>query len=150
MTSYRQTSLSRFIALLLVAILIIPHTAFTADAVEPRASYYLESYVSYICAMGNGELQIWYRVTGTQRWADLGVITIQLYESSDNTNWSWVETFIYTDYEQMLGHNTGHIIDYVPYEGTPGKYYIACVCIWGGDGTTGDSREYWTSSVLCT
>ena len=102
------------------------------------------SYTSYICHMGSGELQIWFRVTGVDDWADIGVLTIYLYESTDQTNWTRVKTFRHMDYEQMLGHNFGHHMNYVTYQGTVGRYYKAYVCIWAGSETDGDSRYIWT------
>lgn len=140
----------RIVVCFLIAVVMLSFTAVPAYAVESRASDYLESYTSYICAMGDGELQIWFRVTGSDDWADLGVLTIRLYESSDGANWTWVKTFRHTSYQQMLGHDTGHVMSYVSYEGTPGKYYKAYVTIWAGDAdNNGDTRYFWTDPELC-
>ena len=133
--------LYRIIAFLLCTIFILPSVA---QAAEPRASYYLSSYTSYICHMGGGNLEIWYRVTGEDDWADIGVLSIELYESSDQVNWSWVDTFQHYNYEEMLAHDTWQHMSHVDYEGTTGKYYKAYVCIWAGDENNGDARYIWT------
>lgn len=136
----------RIVALFLVFALIIPCNvnAATIDPLMPCASDYLASYTSYICHMGDGELQIWFRVTGVSRWADIGALTIMVYESVDQTHWTRVETFMHNDYPEMLDHDSGHHMGYVTYQGRPGKYYKAYVCIWAGSETDGDSRYIWT------
>ena len=147
MTATKGTLLRRIIACVLVIILIVPFNANAAvpETVAPLASDYLTSYTSYICHMGDGDLEIWYRVTGTGTQADIGVLTIMLYESSDQVNWTRVTTFMHYEHESMLAHDTWHHMSHVDYEGTEGKYYKAYVCIWAGDeNNNGDSRYIWT------
>lgn len=120
------------------------------EMVAPMASDYLMEYTAYICAMGGGDLEIWFEVTGTGTWADIGVVTIYLYESTDNQNWYWVKTFMFEDYDGMLEHNTYYCMNYVPYEGVPGRYYKAYVQVWGGSEDNGDSRYFWTPVERCT
>lgn len=142
MTHTKHRAFHKIIALLLCIIFIIP---VTAQAVEPRASDYLSSYTSYICHMGGGDLEIWYRVMGEYDWADIGVLNIQLFESTDQVTWSRVTTFQHYNYEEMLAHDTWFHMSHVDYEGTEGKYYKAYVCIWAGDeNNNGDARYIWT------
>ncbi len=142
MSRFRTSLIYKTIAILLCVLLVLPATVY---AVEPRASYYLESYTSYICHMGGGDLEIWYRVTGTDDWADIGVLSIQLYESTDQVNWTWVKTFMHHENDSMLAHNTGHHMSHVDYDGRLCKYYRAYVCIWAGDeNNNGDARYFWT------
>lgn len=141
MRFFQQRMPRRIIAIVLCVVLLVP---FTAQAVEPRASYYLSSYTSYICHMGGGDLEIWYRVTGEDDWADIGVLRIQLYESIDQVNWTRVAVFQHYDYDTMLAHDTGHHMSHVDYQGTLGRYYRAYVCIWAGSETDGDARYIWT------
>ena len=141
MSDLRTSVIYKAIAILLCIVLVIPTSV---CAVEPRASYYLNSYTSYICHMGGGDLEIWYRVTGTGTIADIGILSIQLFESTDQVNWTRVAAFSHNNHEDMLVHDTWHHMSHVDYEGTLGKYYRAYVCIWGGDGTNGDARYFWT------
>jgi len=124
--------------------------AATPETVQPRASAYLAAYSAYICAMGDGNLEIWFEVVGTGTWADLGVLTIYLFESTDQQNWTRVDTFHYVDYPGMLEHNTSFCMSHVDYEGIPGRYYKAYVCIWAGPEDGGDARYIWTPVELCT
>lgn len=150
----RKKLFVQVIAVILVMTLIMPINVGAAvpDAVQPRASDYLMAYTAYICAMGNGELEIWFSVTGTRIWADIGTLDIFLYESDDTVNWRRVKTFRHTDYddETMLAHNTFDHVSCVEYQGTPGKYYKAFVCVWAGSETDGDSRYFWTDPEWCT
>lgn len=141
MSRFPTSVIYKTIAIILCFVLVIPATVY---AVAPRASYYLESYTSYICHMGGGNLEIWYRVTGTGTQAELGVLSIQLFESADRINWTRVTTFEFYDTEGMLAYNTFQHMSHVDYEGRLGKYYRAYVCIWGGDGVNGDARYFWT------
>ena len=146
--------LVKLIAIALVISLCAPIGAQAAmpETVQPMASAYLTSYRDYICAMGDGNLEIWFDVTGTGTWADIGVLDIFLYESTDNVNWSWLKTFQFTDYddETMLAHNTFSHMSHVDYEeGVPGRYYKAYVCIWAGPEDGGDARYIWTPVERC-
>ena len=153
MEKKRNRFFIKLISTILAVILFTPiHVqAAVPDTVSPMASSYLSSYTAYICAMGNGELQIWYEVCGTRTQEYLGVLSIQLYESTDNVNWSWVKTFLHEDYDTMLAQNTFFHMDCVTYyEGVPGRYYKAYVGIWGGPDDCGDSRYIWTPVEICT
>lgn len=120
------------------------------ETVSPRASAYLASYTAYICAMGGGDLEIWFEVIGTGTWADIGVLRVYLYESTDNSNFYWVKTFTFTDHPNMLWHNDFCCVDHVDYEGVPGRYYKAYVQIWAGPEDGGDTRYIWTPVERCT
>ena len=138
--------LVKLIAIILVVSLCAPIGAQAAmpETVQPMASAYLMAYTAYICSMGDGNLEIWWEVTGTRTLADIGVLSVSLYESTDGTNYYWVDSFRFTDYPNMLWHDTSICVDHVDYEGVPGRYYKAYVHIWAGTEDTGDGRYIWT------
>ena len=142
----------RLIAFCLIVSLCAPigAQAATTETVQPLASAYLVSYTAYICAMGDGDLEIWFEVLGTGTWADIGVLLVSVYESTDNSNFSWVHSFSFTDYENMLWHDDYICVDHVDYEGVPGRYYKAYVHVWAGPEDGGDGRYIWTPVELCT
>ncbi len=143
----------KVIATVLAVILFTPIHAQAAvpETVSPMASAYLASYTAYICAMGDGELQIWFEVLGTGTQEYLGALIVYLYESTDNENWDCIKTFLHEDYDTMLTQNIFTHANYVPYyEGVPGRYYKALVGIWGGPDDCGDSRYIWTPVEICT
>ena len=143
--------LVKLIAIALVVSLCAPIGAQAAmpETVQPMASAYLMDYRAYICAMGNGDLEIWWEVCATRTLADVGVLMISLYESTDNSNFYRVKAFSFTNYPQMLVHDDYFCMDYVSYEGVPGRYYKAYVQIWAGPEDGGDTRYIWTPVERC-
>ena len=149
----RNRYLIKLIAAALAAILLTPVQAYAAvpETVSPMASAYLASYTAAIHPAGNGELQVWFRVTGTGTQDYLGALIVYLFESTDNENWDCIKTFLHEDHDTMLAQNTYAHMGHVIYnEGVPGRYYKAYVGIWGGPGDTGDARYIWTPVVVCT
>ena len=147
----RSRFLVKLIAICLIVSLCVPVGAQAAmpETAQPRASDYLWDYTAYICAVGNGDLEIWWEVTGTGTWADIGVLSISLYESTDNSNFYCVDSYSFTDYRNMLWHNDYMSMDYVDYDGVPGRYYKAYVHIWAGHEDGGDGRYIWTPVERC-
>lgn len=143
----RKHLLFKVVAIILIVACVLPVSAM---AVEPRASDYLTGYSAYVYRAGWAKIQVWFDVTGTGYLDEIGALEIQIYESKDNENWTWVDTYGYSDHDGMLGYNdythTGHI----EYKGTLGRYYKAYVCIWGGKDGDGDTRYFWTNSEKAT
>ena len=153
MINRKKNTFVKLVAVILVIAFMAPISVSAAmpETVMPMASNYLMGYTAYICAMGSGELEIWFEVTGTGTQEYLGVMTIYLYESADNVNWTWVKTFRHIDYEQMLLTNVVFNVNHVDYdEAVPGRYYKAYVGIWGGPDDTGDARYIWTTVERAT
>lgn len=142
----------KVIALCLAFSLAAPATAYAARAetVMPLGSDYLGSYQVMVEPMGNGEIQVWFIVTGVKTLDEIGALSVKLYESTDNTNWTRVETYLHEDCPGMLAYNDFIHGSYVSYQGTAGKYYKAFVCIWGGEDGLGDRRYVWTNPALAT
>lgn len=146
MITKRTTSI-RVISLLLVFMFLLPTSV---SALETRASYYLDAYTAYIYPAGWGKVQVWFVVDGTGTMDEIGALEIQLFESKDNENWTWVETFRYPDDSGMLGFNNYFHDGYVEYNGTIGRYYKAYVCVWAGKDGDGDTRYFWTTPKKAT
>jgi len=142
----------RFVAMILVMALTLSVGAMPAAAqsVQPRASDYLGSYSAYIYPAGSGKIQVYFTVTGTEVQEALGALTIQLYESTDNSNWTWVKAYSHKYYPDMVGYDVIFHAGHVDYQGVAGRYYRAYVCIWGGGLTIGDNRYFYTSSKRAT
>ncbi len=137
----------RITALVLAMVLLVPVSAI---AVEPRSSIYLDSYSAYVYPAGWGKIQVWFDVTGLDDLDEIGALEIQVFESKDNSTWTWVKTFEHQDYTDMLGYNDFSHSGHIQYNGTIGRYYKAYVCIWGGRDGDGDTRYFWTNSVKAT
>lgn len=137
----------RIVALVLALVLILPVGTM---AVEPRSSLYLDAYSAYVYPAGWGKVQVWVEVDGTNYMDEIGALEIRLYESKDNATWTWLKTFDYTDYSDMLGYNDYSHVGHVEYSGTIGRYYKAYVCVWAGKNGAGDTRYFWTNSEKAT
>lgn len=143
---------SLVVILALVMVFIVPSNVFAAtpEIVQPKESDYLISYSAYIYAAGGGQIQVWFDVTGTHVMEDIGALSIEIYESTDNSTWTWVESFTNKDTPSMLGHNDDFYGSHVTYQGIPGRYYQAYVCIWAGRNGGGDRRYFDTYSEQAT
>ena len=139
--------LSKVIAVILVIACVFP---ISAMAVESRASDYLSGYSAYVYPAGWGKVQVWFEVDGTNDMDEIGALEIQLFESKDNENWTWVKTFGYTDHSDMLVYDDWTHTGHVEYNGTIGRYYKAYVCVWAGKNGAGDARYFWTSAKKAT
>lgn len=140
-------SCSLILAIVLLFCTLVP---INASAAEARASYYLSSYQSYVYPAGSGEIQVWFSVTGVDYMDELGALSIHIYESSDNSTWTYKATYRHTNYSNMLATDDIFHSGHITYQGIVGKYYKAYVCIWAGKDGGGDTRYYWTSSKKAT
>lgn len=148
----KKSNIIRLVAMILAVFMILPvgTTASAAETVQPRASYYLDAYNAYVYLPGNGQVQVYFDVSGTGYMDELGVLSIQIYEcatnSSDINDWTWKKTFTHDSTSGMLNYNDNFHYGHVTYyNGTPGKYYKAYVCVWGGKNGAGDTRYFWTN-----
>lgn len=149
----RNTSVGiRMMALLLVIALTVPMGAGASavETVQPRASDYLSSYNAYVYPAGNGKIQVWFSVFGTRYMDTLGALTIRIYESTDNSTWTWKKSFSNGNYPSMIGYDDIYHSGHVDYQGVVGRYYRAYVTIWAGKDGGGDTRYFYTSSKKAT
>lgn len=143
----KKELLFKVTVLIIVVTMICPVSAM---AVEPRASDYLAMYTAYIYPAGWGKVQVWFSVDGTGYMDEIGALEIKLYESRDNETWTWVKTFDFQDYSDMLEYNDYTYTSHVEYNGTIGRYYKAYVCVWAGKNGDGDTRYFWTPTEKAT
>lgn len=141
----KSSYLIKLIALILVLSLITPCTAsaVTSESITPYASKYLSLYSAYVYVTTSGEVQVWFEVMGADDLDEIGALRIVLYESSDNSNWDDVKTFLYESTSDMLFYDDDYISSHVSWQGTYGNYYKAYVTIWGGKDGSGDTRYIW-------
>lgn len=149
----RNTSIIvRVLAVIMIftTFLSVGVNAATVGTVQPRASDYLSSYNAYVYPAGSGKVQVYFSVTGTDYMDELGVLSIKIYESTDNSTWTWKKTFTHDSTSGMLSYNDNYHSGHVDYQGVAGRYYRAYVCVWGGENGAGDTRYFYTSSKKAT
>ena len=148
--------LTRFVALVLVVVLVVPLGAYAYSdvTVQPQASAYLSVYSAFVYPAGNNLVQVWFEVDGTGYMDEIGTLTIELYECSTNSpdisDWTWKKSFTHDSTDGMLSYNDDYHSGHVDYYGTAGKYYKAYVCVWAGKNGNGDTRYFWTSAKKAT
>ena len=149
---YYVKRLCKIVAMCLAIILMIPSYANAAviEPIEPLASDYLTSYQAYVYPAGSGEIQVWFSVTADDYMDELGALSIHIYESSDNSTWTYKATYRHADFPGMLGTDDYYHSGHISYQGVKGRYYKAYVCIWAGKDGGGDTRYYWTSAKKAT
>ena len=81
---------------------------------------------------------------------EIGTLNIQIFESTDQETWTWVETYNHDTTSGMLAYDEVYHSGYVTYAGTIGRYYKAYVCIWAGKNGDGDTRYMWTQPKKAT
>lgn len=142
-----KSSFVRVIVLFLVVTLVFPigANAASVEPMQPYASKYLSSYTAYVYLAGGGLVQVYFNVEGTGMMDELGALSISLYESTDNSNWTWKKTYTHDSTSGMLGYNDFYHSGYVDYQGVEGRYYKAYVCVWAGKDGSGDTRYFWTN-----
>lgn len=134
----------KFTALCLALALFAPIPVSASESPSaPYASRYLNAYNTYICDVGNGQIQIWYEVAGTGYMDEIGVLSIILYEVNSDGSLTRVKTFLYEDHNSMLVYDDYYHYSYVSYQGSSSKTYKAYVCIWAGKNGNGDTRYMW-------
>lgn len=146
MNKRKTPAIIKLIALILVFSLFVPYTATAAEVegITPYASKYLSVYSAYVYVTASGQVQVWFDVMGTDTMDEIGALTIKLYESSDGTNWTRVETFFHDSTSGMLFYGDDYVSSHVSWSGgSTSKQYKAYVCVWAGKNGTGDTRYFW-------
>lgn len=152
MSKKKRSRIIYALSIILILAMLLPLGAQAAvvDPVQPYASSYLDSYIAYVYSAGSGLVQVYFEVHGTAYMDELGCLSVSIYESTDNVNWTWKKTFTHDSTSGMLGYNKFYHSGHVDYQGVVGRYYKAYVCIWGGDNGAGDTRYFWTSVKKAT
>lgn len=145
MFNRKKSTIVRIVALIIIMVFAVPMSASAAaeQTVQPYASAYLDSYSAYVYLAGGGEVRVYFNVEGSGKMDELGVLSVSLYESTDNSNWTWKKTFTHDSTPGMLGYNDYYHSGYVTYQGVQGRYYKAYVCVWAGKDGSGDTRYIW-------
>ena len=145
--------IKRNVALILIFAICLSTSAFAATPGLLRASRYLTSYGAYCYAAGNGDITVYFDVTGNGIQNYLGVSSIIIRESADcGSTWATAATFSYVNYSNMMTQNAPYMNSYETYwQGTPGYHYYAIIYFWGGSSlSVGDSRTYVTGTITAT
>lgn len=147
MYNRKKSAIVRLVVMIIVIAVVFPvdTRATIEETIQPYASKYLSSYNAYVYLAGGGEVDVYFNVEGTGMMDELGALSVSLYESTDNSTWTWKTTFTHDSTLDMLGYNDFYYSSHVTYQGVEGRYYKAYVCVWAGKDGDGDTRYFWTS-----
>jgi hypothetical protein len=134
---------------LILSVILILCLTMSAAAATTRASDYLSRYSAYVNPDGNGNVSVWFEVQGVHTMDEIGVLTIRIQEKpSGSSTWTTVQTFMHTDYPELLEYNDSFHWGHVDYSGTKGYSYRAYVTVWAGEDGDGDSRVITTEAII--
>lgn len=138
---------TRCICLLLVCVMMFSTTAFAAETAEPRGSDFFAASSVYFWNTSGRNYQIWFDVTAKSTMQKLGASKITVQRSTDNSNWTTVQTYLMDNYSQMTATNTVHHANYVTFTATAGYSYRAIVYLYAKNSSgEGNMRE--TTAIL--
>ena len=138
---------TRCICFLLVCIMMLSTTALAAETVDSRASNYFMASSVYFWNTSGRNYQIWFDVTAKSTMQKLGASKITVQRSTDNSNWTTVQTYLMGDYSQMTTSNTGHYANYVSFTATSGYSYRAIVYLYAKN-SSGEGNMRATTAIL--
>lgn len=118
-------------------LLVIGLFTTSAMAAETRASAQISNYSASVSALKDGEISIYFSVSGKQIMKSIGGESIQVYKQNDS-DWTPVYTFGKSD----AGYTTNatRYSNTCSYSGTPGCYYKIEVTVFATDSSGTDSR----------
>ena len=136
---------TRCFSLFLAIMMLLVTPAF---AVEPRASDYFSCTSTYLYRTSDTSFEAWFEVTGTGTMQQIGVSSVKIQRSSDNSNWTTMVTYSKDDYySKMICENTTTHANYFSHTSTKGYYYRAYVTYYAKNSSgTGYLYQY-TSSI---
>ena len=122
----------------------------SASAAVLRSSDYLSSYTARVTPVGDGKVAVTVDVDGAGAMDEIGASEIHIYESTDNSLFTWVESYTSDDYPEMLGSGTFYYDTPITHQGVAGRYYKAHVYFYAAKGSGSDTRDYMTVSKRAT
>ena len=152
MHNRKSTYIIRLIAVLLILCLIMPMSAMAAvaDPIQPMASDYLNTYRAYMNNVGGGDVQVWFRVLGTQTMDVIGAESITIEYSPNNSDWISLGELTPSNTSGLVTYNAQTYTSYVDYSGVVGFYYRAKVSVYAEKNGGSDSREIYTEVIRAT
>lgn len=130
----------RWISLILVCLLFLTMTGFAQGTLSLLSSSYIKGSSAGITYKSNGDLEIYFWVSGKSVMTEIGATSIGLYEVDGNSA-TLIKTYRYTDkeYSHLMGANKGVHTSSVTYSGTAGRQYYAKVYLKAGNSSGSDS-----------
>lgn len=146
MKTFRR--ITAFVSVLAMMLTLGTVTAFASSGnPSTYASQYISATSWSVSHSTGTTFVVSYAVIAKDYFADVGATKVQIFRSSDGANWTLMRTYNHTLVSGMMAHNVmNHTYD-IEYEGVANYYYRAKVFFWVGDGTNGEERAVYTTTV---
>jgi len=125
--------MKRFTRIVCMILVLATALAIPASAVEianQRGSSYFAKYSVYLEKASGSQFKIWFDVTALDVMSKLGASEITVERSSDQVNWTPMQTYYKAYNSQMVASNRGSYANYVTYTYTSGYYYRATITLY--------------------
>lgn len=133
-----------------LAVMMLLGAAGMAFAVEPLASYTLDSYYVALSAEGRGVMSITAVVNGVGDQDKIGVQQIDIeYKTSINADWNYYDSLYASAHPELYDYGTDTFLGGIDFEGTPGHYYRVTITAYAKKGTLSDTGYVTSASVRC-
>lgn len=136
----------RIVMFLLAFCLTLGVGPVTAGATVSRSSEFFSAYSANVTGKSGGKICVTVSVKARSEMDVLGVNSVTIYESKDNSSFYPVATYRAADYPEMLGSGVLFSKTVVTYSGTIGYYYQAKVAVYAENDTGCESRGIMTSA----
>lgn len=139
----------RMICLVLSMCLFLSIGASAESEIMPRANSYIAAHDTFLYKISSNQFQIWFDVTGNATDIDMiGVKKIEVYRSSDQTNWIRMRTYGYEYCPEMMDYNSGSHTGYVTYGYTTAGYYYKAYVTFYAANSTGSGTVHRYTTIL--
>ena len=137
----------RVLCLILTLSLLMAFPVHAESNTEPRASAVFSSYWTFLYKTSSTSFEVWFDVDANAAFMqEIGASIIEVYESTDQQNWTRVKVYEKADYPTMIDYNTSSHTSHVTYDDAiSGRYYTACVTYYAKNSNGVGEKEIYTS-----
>lgn len=135
----------RIVCIMLVISLALAMPAQAEGVADTRASAFFSGHGASLYKTSATTFQIWFDVdSNVATMQRIGVSSIEVYRSSNQSSWTLMKTYDMDDYPGMTDYNTSSHTGYVTYSNaTPGYYYTAYVVFYAKNSSgVGETDTY--------
>lgn len=136
MTCIKRRTLSLFLCVVLIFVMIVPASA--------RASEYFHRTYVEVTHIGNGVLRIKLDLAATGTMQELGSTQVTVYKKDSNGNFVPVKTYTKEQYPHLVTYNRASYVAYITHPGSTGETYYA-ICAFYAKNANG-SQILWRDS----
>lgn len=121
-----------------------------ACAVEPRASYTLDSYYVTLRAKGDGKMSVGVIVNGVGVSDKIGVQEIFIeHKSNSNDSWSYYDSLFGAENPDFYAYEERSFVKDIYFDGVPGEIYRVTVYAYAKKGSLSDTGNVTSASATC-